>query len=108
MTDLLATAARWSSGCATSFPDTQLQQRARRQLGYVALTATLMRHARDERDEPLFLVKGGVAIELLLGLRARATKDLDATARLAAMTSHHDCEQHWLTVGRDSPSGWPG
>jgi len=64
-------------------PDTQLQQRARRQLGYVALAATLMRHARDEHDKPLFLIKGGVAIELLLGLRARATKDLDAAARLA-------------------------
>jgi transposase InsO family protein len=63
--------------------DTQLQQRARRQLGYVALAATLICHARDERDEPLFLIKGGVAIELLLGLRARATKDLDAAARLA-------------------------
>jgi hypothetical protein len=32
--------------------DTELQQRARRQLGYVALAAALMRHARDERDEP--------------------------------------------------------
>ncbi|HEY5194800.1 MAG TPA: nucleotidyl transferase AbiEii/AbiGii toxin family protein [Solirubrobacteraceae bacterium] len=62
--------------------DTELQQRARRQLGYVALAATLMRHARDEHDEPLFLIKGGVAVELLLGLRARATKDLDASARL--------------------------
>ena len=62
--------------------DTELQQRARRQLGYVALTATLMRHAKDEHDEPLFLIKGGVAVELLLGLRARATKDLDASARL--------------------------
>jgi type II secretory pathway pseudopilin PulG len=64
--------------------DTELQQRARRQLGYVALAATLMRHARDEHDQPLFLIKGGVAIELLLGLRARATKDLDAAARLAS------------------------
>ena len=63
--------------------DTQLQQRARRQLGYVAVAATLMRHARDEHSKPLFLIKGGVAIELLLGLQARATKDLDATARLA-------------------------
>jgi hypothetical protein len=62
--------------------DTQLQQRARRQLGYVALAAALMHHARDQHDEPLFLIKGGVAVELLLGLRARATKDLDATARL--------------------------
>jgi hypothetical protein len=63
--------------------DTQLQQRARRQLGYVALGAALMRHARDQSDEPLFLIKGGVAVELLLGLEARATKDLDANARLA-------------------------
>lgn len=63
--------------------DTQLQQRARRQLGYVAVAAVLMRHARDQHDKPLFLIKGGVAVELLLGLRARATKDLDATARLA-------------------------
>ena len=39
-----------------------------------------MHHARDEHDEPVFLIKGGVAIELLLGLRARATKDLDAEA----------------------------
>jgi hypothetical protein len=59
--------------------DTQLQQRARRQLGYVALAAGLMRHARDQHDESLFLVKGGVAVELLVGLRARATKDLDAS-----------------------------
>jgi hypothetical protein len=64
-------------------PDAQLQQRARRQLGYVALATALMHHARDEQDEPLFLIKGGVAIELLLGLQARATKDLDAAARLA-------------------------
>jgi hypothetical protein len=63
--------------------DTQLQQRTRRQLGYVALAAALMRHTRDQHDDPLFLIKGGVAVELLLGLRARATKDLDATARLA-------------------------
>jgi hypothetical protein len=63
--------------------DTELQQRARRQLGNVALAAMLVRHARDEHDEPVFLIKGGVAVELLLGLRARATKDLDATARLA-------------------------
>lgn len=63
--------------------DTQLQQRARRQLGYVALAATLMRNARDEHDQPLFLIKGGVAVELLLGVQARATKDLDASARLA-------------------------
>ncbi len=58
--------------------DTELQQRARRQLGYIALAATLMRHARDGHDKPLFLIKGDVAAVLLLGLRARATKDLDS------------------------------
>jgi hypothetical protein len=40
-----------------------------------------MRHARDEHDEPLLLIKGGVAVEMPLGLRARATKDLDASVR---------------------------
>jgi hypothetical protein len=32
--------------------DTQLQRRARRQLGYVAVAAALMRHARDGQDKP--------------------------------------------------------
>lgn len=62
--------------------DSQLQQRARRQLGYVAVAGALMRNARNEYDEPVFLIKGGVAIEIMLGLRARATKDLDTAARL--------------------------
>src|SRR3981081_1103217 len=51
--------------------------------GYVALAAALMRRAREPHQQPLFLIRGGVAVELPLGLRARATKDLDATARLA-------------------------
>jgi hypothetical protein len=38
--------------------DTELQQRARPQFGYVALAATLMREAPDEHDESLFLIKG--------------------------------------------------
>lgn len=40
--------------------------------------------ARDEDDEPLFLLKGGVAMELRLGLTARATKDFDAAFRADA------------------------
>lgn len=64
--------------------DTRLQRRARRQLGYVALVAALLRHARDQTGKPLFLIKGGVAVEMLFGLEARATKDLDTTARLPA------------------------
>jgi hypothetical protein len=86
-------------------PDTQLQQRARRQLGYVALAATLMRHARDEHDEPLFLIKGGVAIELLLGLRARAKRISTPPRASRVRTSLPNCERRWLMVGRDSLSG---
>jgi hypothetical protein len=40
-----------------------------------------LERARDEQGAPLFLIKGGVMIELRLGLRARATKDLDAVFR---------------------------
>jgi hypothetical protein len=46
--------------------------------------AALTAHARDDSDQPLFVVKGGVAVELLMGLNARATKDLDAAVRAAA------------------------
>lgn len=46
----------------------------------MVVTAVLDR-VRDEDDEPLFLVKGGVAMELRLELRARTTKDFDAAFR---------------------------
>lgn len=36
-----------------------------------------LQRARDESGAALFLVKGGVMIELRLGLRARATQDID-------------------------------
>ena len=61
-----------------------LQLRARRQIGYMAVIAALGASARDDEGLPLFAVRGGVAIELLLGLQARATKDLDASVRTTA------------------------
>jgi Nucleotidyl transferase AbiEii toxin, Type IV TA system len=57
--------------------------RAQRWVSYMVLVGALER-VRDGRGDPLFLVKGGVAIELRLGLEARATKDFDATFREAA------------------------
>lgn len=63
--------------------DKNLRVRARRQIGYMAVIAALRHNAKDERSEPLFVIKGGVAIELLMGLNARATKDLDASFRAA-------------------------
>lgn len=62
--------------------DDRLQLRARRQIAYVAVISALRDHARDRDGQPLFAIKGGVAVELLMGLRARATKDLDAAARV--------------------------
>jgi len=61
-----------------------LQLRARRQIGYIAVIAALDTHARDENGESIFAVKGGVAVELLVGEEARATKDLDAAVRARA------------------------
>jgi hypothetical protein len=54
--------------------------RVQRWLNAMVVTAVLSR-VRDEDDEPLFLVKGGVAMELRLQLRARTTKDFDAAFR---------------------------
>lgn len=55
--------------------------RLRRWLGFMIVAAILdqARHAED--GEPLFLVKGGVAMELRLDTGARATKDLDTAFR---------------------------
>jgi hypothetical protein len=54
--------------------------RQQRWVSYMILAAILDR-VRDTRGQPLFLLKGGVALELRLGLRARATKDYDTTFR---------------------------
>ncbi len=54
--------------------------RQQRQISYLAVAAALDR-VRNERDEPLFVAKGGIAMELRLLLRARATQDIDATLR---------------------------
>ena len=54
--------------------------RLQRWIWFMIVLAVLDR-VRDEDGEPLFLLKGGVAIELRLGLEARATKDIDAVFR---------------------------
>ena len=50
--------------------------RLRRLVGFAVLCETLV-EAVAQDVIPLFFVKGGVAIELRLGLAARATRDLD-------------------------------
>lgn len=54
--------------------------RAQRWVSFMVI-ATVLDRVRNERDEPLFLLKGGAAMELRLGLQARATKDFDVSFR---------------------------
>ena len=66
--------------------------RLRRQLGFMILAA-MLDSARDHDDgHPLFLVKGGVAMELRTGGSARATRDFDAALRADPdqLTTHLD------------------
>lgn len=65
--------------------------RLQRWLNAMVVTAVLDR-VRDEDGEPIFLLKGGLAMELRLQLRARATGDYDAAfrARTEKVIDHLD------------------
>lgn len=54
--------------------------RLQRQISFMVIAAVLDR-VRDGNDDPLFIVKGGVAMELRLHLQARTSKDFDAVFR---------------------------
>jgi hypothetical protein len=65
--------------------------RVRRWISFMVV-AGILEHAREENDDPIFVLKGGAALELRLGLRARATKDFDTTYRqtMEEMLDHLD------------------
>ena len=54
--------------------------RLRRAVSFMVLSAVLVRFV-DEEGSPLFLLKGGVAMELRVGTRARASRDYDTAFR---------------------------
>jgi len=56
------------------------ESRVRRAVSFM-LVALPLEHSLDGEGKPLFAVKGGVSMELRLGLRARTTKDFDAVFR---------------------------
>lgn len=56
------------------------QARVRNWISFMILAGALER-VQDETGASAFIVKGGVALELRLRLRARATRDFDATFR---------------------------
>lgn len=63
------------------------QSRVRRAVSFMLIALPLDR-SLDEEGNPLFLVKGGVSMELRLKMRARTTKDLD--------TVYRGTFEHWL------------
>jgi hypothetical protein len=63
------------------------QSRVRRAVSFILVALPLDR-SLDEEGNPLFLVKGGVSMELRLKMRARTTKDLD--------TVYRGTFEHWL------------
>ncbi len=78
------------------------------------LVALVLERAKTENGDPLFLVKGGVSMELRLNLRARTTKDLDTVFRgrfnewLAAL-DHALAEDFGdLSFSRSEPAEIPG
>ena len=65
---------RWISTWADASSETQA--RIQRRIALVAIAAMLDR-ARDDYGDPMFVVKGGSALELRYRFRARATRDID-------------------------------
>ena len=69
---------RWISDKARA--DGAAVDRARLSLSFMVVSAALSKIV-DEDGVPLFILKGGVAMELRFGLRARASKDYDTAFR---------------------------
>lgn len=53
------------------------------------MLAGALGRVNDDRDEPVFLTRGGVAIELRAGQKARVTRDVDLTLRADAESLVH-------------------
>ncbi len=89
--------------------------RLRRGISFMVISAVLARIVDDE-ELPLFLLKGGVAMELRVGLEARASKDYDTAFREAiervtdvlAEAETHVHGDFRVTVGRALPIGPTG
>ncbi len=76
--------------------------RMRRAVSFMVLSAVLARFT-DDTGAPLFLLKGGVAMELRVGARARASRDYD-TAFRADLARLGEV----LAAANPDPSRWSG
>ena len=84
------------------------ESRVRRTISFM-LVALPLEHSLDGEGKPLFAVKGGVSMELRLGLRARTTKDFDAVFRgafegwLAALDDALAADIEEFSFSREEP-----
>jgi hypothetical protein len=84
------------------------ESRVRRAVSFM-LVALPLEHSLDGEGKPLFAVKGGVSMELRLGLRARTTKDFDAVFRgafedwLAALDDALAADIEEFSFSREEP-----
>jgi hypothetical protein len=84
------------------------ESRVRRAVSFM-LVALPLEHSLDGEGKPLFAVKGGVSMELRLGLRARTTKDFDAVFRgafegwLAALDDALATDIEGFSFSREEP-----
>jgi hypothetical protein len=69
------------------------QTRVHRAVGFM-LVALVLDRSLDAKGDPLFVLKGGVSMELRLGLRARTTRDYD--------TVYRGTFEEWLSVLDDA------
>lgn len=63
------------------------------------IVAAVLDQVRDEDGEPIFLLKGGLAMELRLQLRARATGDYDAAFRARLRRPSTTSTRRWQHPG---------
>ncbi|HEX4670503.1 MAG TPA: nucleotidyl transferase AbiEii/AbiGii toxin family protein [Solirubrobacterales bacterium] len=91
----------------------QVVGRVTRAISFMLVTLALERAQTDDGG-PLFLVKGGVSMELRLNLRARTTKDLDTVFRgqfgewLDALDDALAGDIDELSFSRSEPADIPG
>jgi Nucleotidyl transferase AbiEii toxin, Type IV TA system len=69
---------RWISEWATATSETQA--RVQRRIALIAVAA-MLGSGQDDQAEPLFVIKGGSALELRYGSKARASRDIDVEFR---------------------------
>jgi hypothetical protein len=96
--------------------DDEQKNRLRRGISYVVVSAVLG-ELRETDGTPLFILKGGVAMQLRFGIRARLSQDYDTVFRreikhledvLSDAPSHPVGEFMVRTVGKPEPLGPTG